>query len=419
MFESGTHDSEKELLTAELLEAAFACGRSLQKSLALPGMATMCAELADSLLSRVWKPGECTRFAVREPKLREIFAPAFADRVVESWLVALVEEPLSRLFIDDTFANRKGKGTLAAVLKAQKFMRRPNHAFCLQLDMRNFFHSIHRPTLERSWMGFLHGLSLKPQRLALAAHISTALLRRVPGESFHTVRSSRPLLQTLPPRKSLLHAPADTGLPIGSAASQHFANFHLNGLDHFVKHELRVKGYIRYMDDLLLLGPDSATLLQWRDAIALYLRGNLRLSLHPDKELLSKTGQGIAYLGYRVYPHYLHVCSSSVNALKARLDFFKHLFRPERFPICRKPVRGAWHGLGESGEIRPPVNPDWPLLKRMEATINSYYGIMGHAQSYKLRKALYHKHFGPLRAFFVPADAGYSAVHVKRLFLYR
>jgi hypothetical protein len=55
----------------------------------------------------------------------------------------------------------------------------------------------------------------------------------------------------------------------------------------------------------------------------------------------------------------------------------------------------------------------------LEATINSYYGIMGHAESCKLRKALYHKHFGPLRAFFVPADAGYSAVHAKKLFLRR
>ena len=382
-------------------------------------MATMCAELADALLVRAWKPGECTRFAVREPKLREIFAPAFADRVVESWLVALVEKPLARLFIDDTFANRKQKGTLAAVLKAQKYMRQPGHTLCLQLDMRNFFHSIHRPTLEKNWMDFLHGLPLPPKRLALAAHISEALLKRVPREHFHTVRSSRPLLQNLPPQKSLTHAQTDTGLPIGSAASQHFANFYLNGLDHFVKHILRVKGYIRYMDDLLLLGPDSATLLQWRDAIALYLRDNLRLSLHPDKELLSKTGQGVAYLGYRVYPHYLHVCSRSVNALKARLDFFKHLFWPERFPVCQKPMRGTWQGRAERGDLSPPVMPDWPLLKRMEATINSYYGLMSHAESCTLRKTLYHKHFGPLRAFFVPADAGYSAVHAKKCFLYR
>ena len=413
---------DEQSLTAELLEAAQSCGRSLQKDLALPGVAALCAELARVLVNRAWKPGRHTRFAVREPKLREIFAPDFADRVVETWLVALVEQPLSRLFIDDSYACRKGKGALAAVLKVQKFMRQPGHTWCLQLDVRGFFHSIHRPTLLRGWLEFLRGPLLAgtdSARLELAVYVSTALLKRDPASNHHTVKSSRPLLRTIPPHKSLLGSPADTGLPIGSAASQHFANFYLNGLDHFIKHELRVKGYVRYMDDLLLLGPDAQTILGWRDAVAAYLSKNLRLALHPGKEQLCKTSQGIGYLGYKVYPHHLHVLERNINALKARLDFFKHLFWPERFPLCQRPMRGVWPGLCETGELLPPVTPDWRILKRMEATINSYYGIMSHAQSYTLRKTLYHKHFGPLRSFFLPADAGYSAVHAVMRFLHQ
>jgi hypothetical protein len=419
MLESGTHDSDRARLEVELLEAAYACGRSLQKDLFLPHVATMSAELADRLFTRVWKPGECTRFAVQEPKLREVIAPAFADRVVESWLVTLAETALDRLFIEDSYANRKGKGTLAAVLKAQQCMRKPGNAFCLQLDVRSFFYSIHRPTLLRDWLKFLRGLSLSAHRLALAEHVSSALLTRVPKENFRTVRSSRSLLMALPVHKSLLHASPDTGLPIGSAASQYFANFYLNGLDHFVKHELRIKSYLRYMDDLLLFGLDSAVLMRQKDAIAGYLHDRLRLLLHPAKTLLSKSSQGIEYLGYRVYPHYLHPCSRTISALKARLDFFKHLFWPERFPVCQKPLRGVWQGLARNGELRPPVTPNWLLLKRMEATINCYYGIMGHAKSYTLRKTLYHKHFGPLKKFFIPADAGYSAIHAKKYLLYQ
>ena len=156
---------DTKLLTTELLEAAFSCGHSLQKSLALPGVASLCAELADSLTGRTWKPGQYTRFAVQEPKLREIFAPAFADRVAEAWLVALVEEPLSRLFIEDSYSNRKGKGTHAAIAKAQKLMQKPGHSWCMQLDVRSFFNSIHRPTLLRNWLGFLSGLPLEPERL--------------------------------------------------------------------------------------------------------------------------------------------------------------------------------------------------------------------------------------------------------------
>ena len=206
---------------------------------------------------------------------------------------------------------------------------------------------------------------------------------------------------------------------IRRVASQPSATFSLNSLDHNIKHTLRVKGSSRYMDDLLLFGPDTATLLGWRDAIAAYLKSNLRLSLHPDKELIGKPGRGVEYLGYRIYPHYLHVCSRSVKMLRARLDFFKHLLWPERFPLYQAPMRGTWQHIMENGDLIPPVRPDWPLLKRMENTINSYYGIMGHAQSYKLRKSLYHKHFGPLRSFFFPADAGYTAVNVPKRFLHQ
>lgn len=410
---------DKKLLTAELLEAAFSCGHSLQKSLALPGVASLCVELAELLTARTWKPGQYTRFAVQEPKLREIFAPAFADRVIEAWLVALAEEPLSRLFIEDSYSNRKGKGSHAAIAKTQKLMRHPSHDWCMQLDVRGFFHSIHRPTLLSGWLAFLDTTTMHPERRELAAFISTALLARSPADNHRVVKSSLPLLRNVPPHKSLLGSGPDTGLPIGSAASQHFANFYLDGLDHFIKHVLRAKGYVRYMDDLLLFGPDEEVLLEWRNAIAAHLKNNLRLSLHPNKELLTKTGQSIEYLGYRVYAHHLHTGQRSVKALKARLDFFKHLFWPERFPLCQKPVRGVWQRLVESGDCTPPLAPTWPLLKRMEGTINCYYGIMGHAQSYKLRKTLYHKHFGPLRSFFFPADAAYSAVNVPRRFLYQ
>jgi hypothetical protein len=108
-----------------------------------------------------------------------------------------------------------------------------------------------------------------------------------------------------------------------------------------------------------------------------------------------------------------------VGTLKARLDFFKHLFQPEEYPRCQKPVRGHWQAWLEDGPPTPPLEPEWALLKHMEATINSYYGLMGHAESVKLRKSLYHKHFGPLRSFFLPADAGYTAVHAVKRFLYQ
>ena len=214
----------QEGLTPELLKAADVCGRSLQKSLALPGIGSLCADLAVRLLSQNWRPGRYTRFAVEEPKLREIFAPAFADRVVESWLIEWLEPALERYSIDDSYANRKGKGPLAAIRKAQKLMRGPGHLWALQLDMRSFFHSIHRPTLLALWLTFLAQARLEPKRLELVIWISRVILEHNPVSLFQTVSVSRPLLALIPAHKSLLGAPPETGLPIGSVASQHFAN---------------------------------------------------------------------------------------------------------------------------------------------------------------------------------------------------
>ena len=398
-------------LEIEFLEAARNCGASLQKALAAPGLVSLCRGLAAEVAGGTWRPGLYTRFAVKEPKLREIFAPCFADRVAEAWLIGQVEPALERLYIDDSYANRKGKGPLAAVQKAQKHMRRPGRQYCLQLDVRGFFHSIHRPTLLDLWRTFLERARLEPERLELASFISRTLLTGPAARRFQTVAASRPLLKSVPAHKSLLGAGPETGLPIGSVASQHFANFYLSSLDHFIKHELRVKDYIRYMDDLLFLGPDIKTLAGWKEAVSEYLAG-LRLELHQGKSHFSRTAQGVEYLGYRVYPHHLHVCGRTARTLKARLDFFKHLLSPNGYPKCQRPVRGTWASL----DLTPPLAPEWPLLKKMEATINSYLGLMAHSDSWRLRKSLYEQHFGPLKRFFAPTGDSYGAVHVKKRF---
>jgi hypothetical protein len=406
---------KKEVLTVELLAAAQGCGHSLQKSLALPRVGTLCADLAGRLLRKNWRPGPYTRFAVEEPKLREILAPGFGDRVVESWLTTMMGPSLERLLIDDTYANRKGKGPLAAIDKVQRLMRRPGHEWCLQLDFRCFFHSIHRPTLSSLWLDFLLWAGLEPGRLDLATHISTAILEHDPVPSHHVAPGSEDLLAKIPPGKSLLHSPPGTGIPIGSVASQHFANFYLNGLDHFIKHQLQVKGYVRYMDDLLLLGQSPVVLHGWRDAISAYA-ATLRLALHPGKEQLGRVTKGIDYLGCRLYPHHRHPDTSLVKTLKARLDFFKHLIAPDEFPKCQHPRRGSWLTWLQDPALTPPLQPSWTLLKRMEATINSYLGLMGHSESRRLRRSLFDKHFGLLRRFFSPSDASFNAVHVKKRF---
>ena len=92
------------------------------------------------------------------------------------------------------------------------------------------------------------------------------------------------------------------GLPIGNLTSQHFANFYLAPLDHFIQEELRVRGYIRYMDDLLLFADSKVELRRHGLAIARFLRDRLDLSLKDEVTVLALVTEGIPFLGLRVFP---------------------------------------------------------------------------------------------------------------------
>ncbi|MCB1660117.1 MAG: hypothetical protein KDI39_17995 [Pseudomonadales bacterium] len=105
------------------------------------------------LQQHTWQPLPSVCFVAKRPKAREIHAPDFADRVVHHWLVPHLEAIYEPIFIYDSFANRKGKGTHAAVERLQQFVRQvysgqgKGRGYYLQLDIHNFFNSIHRPTL--------------------------------------------------------------------------------------------------------------------------------------------------------------------------------------------------------------------------------------------------------------------------------
>ena len=108
-------------------------------------------ELERQLMAGTWRPRRTTCFIATAPKAREIHAPDFADRVVHHWLVPKLEAIYEPIFIFDSFSNRRGKGTHAAVDRLQGFMREVESGqgggWYLQLDIKNFFNRIHRPTL--------------------------------------------------------------------------------------------------------------------------------------------------------------------------------------------------------------------------------------------------------------------------------
>jgi RNA-directed DNA polymerase len=154
--------------------------------------------------------------------------------VVHHALCNVIEPIFDRSFIYDSYANRVGKGTHRALDRAQQYARR--FPYVLQCDVRHFFPSIDHAIL----------------RDILARKIADDdilwLIDRIliSGENVHAEAYEVEWF----PGDDLLAATRPRGLPIGNLTSQFWANCYLNPIDHFIKRELKCKGYVRFVDDV-------------------------------------------------------------------------------------------------------------------------------------------------------------------------
>ncbi len=321
------------------------------------------------LRSGQWQPRRTVSFIVHHPKTREIHAPYFVDRIVHHLLVERLEPLFEPVFIHDSYANRKGRGSHAAVDRLQQFMRSRGDGWYLQLDIHNFFNSIHRPTLYAMLCRRLAhverrgGLS-PPHSLALRSLCHKLLVHKV----LETVRDPIAAAQ-LPAHKRLANAKAGCGLPVGNLTSQFFANVYLNALDQFVKHSLHCRHYVRYVDDFILLADNPEQLQLWESQISDFLQTTLRLRLKDDKRL-QPFCQGIDFLGYRVFTHYRRVRPRVVAHCKTKLTLWARQF-------VRQHPHGLWIRATAQG------------LAQLQAMLGSYWGHFSHAHSVRLRHALF------------------------------
>jgi retron-type reverse transcriptase len=303
-----------------------------------------------------WAPGPTTCFIAQRPKARQIHAPDFADRVVHHWLVPKIEALFEPGFIHDSYANRIGKGTHAAVKRLRTFVRQVHGGqgggWYLQLDVRNFFNSIHRPTL----YAMLKQRLLRQGASAIVQRTTHALLRHAVAQQGVLYRSTPAERARVPDYKRLENAPPGCGLPIGNLPSQFFANVYLDALDQFVKHTLKAPRYLRYVDDFVLVHRDRAQLERWQVQIEQFLRDTLRLELKPDIRLRPLSA-GVDFLGYVVYPTHTRV--------------------------RRRVVRHAIAAVTAAARPRTPA-----AREHLRSVLASYVGHFAHANAWRLRASL-------------------------------
>lgn len=322
-------------------------------------------ELKDQLNSGIWHPGAPTCFIVSDPKHRQIHAPPFADRVVHHLVIPQIEAIYEPTFIHDSYSNRPGKGTHSAVRRLQQFVRQVHSGqdggWYLQLDIANYFNSIHRPTLyallkirmERA------GISESARR-AIHALLNWPLERT--GVRWAASAAER---AGVPDHKRLENAAPGCGIAIGNLSSQFFANVYLDRLDQFVKHELKAPRYLRYVDDFILVHRDRKQLEAWQTQIQEFLRASLHLRLKPDQRLRPLT-DGIDFLGYIVKPTHTTVRRRVVSHAKEKLADWERQHVMTGVPTERREA-----------------------LESLRSVWASYAGHFSHAASHRLRERLF------------------------------
>lgn len=275
-------------------------------------------QLQRELKELTYQPGGYYSFYIHDPKKRLISAAPFRDRVVHHALCNLIEPIFERTFIFDSYANRIGKGTHKALDRASQYARR--FRYVLTCDIRQFFPSID------------HKILFNILDMSLRAHFA----KQSPVNTENLIEESLPLKRGLVPESrndmnivwliekilqsgigvlseeyQMVYFPSDDlfsinrprGLPIGNLTSQFWANCYLNPFDHFVKRELRCKGYIRYVDDFLLFSNDKGELFEWQKTIIKKLM-EFRLILHENKAQARPVTEGIPFLGFTIFPNH-------------------------------------------------------------------------------------------------------------------
>ncbi len=254
-------------------------------------------KLQKELIEHSYNPLPPHRFFVYEPKKREIAAACVRDRVVHHALCRVIEPIFDRMFIYDSYACRLYKGTLSAIERFEKFKRKlsansKDKIYIFKGDIQKYFENVD------------HCILLKLIGKKICDKEVIWLIKKI-----------------------LTSDSLSKGIPIGNLTSQLFANLYLNPLDQFVKHTLKFKYYIRYMDDFVLLDVSKKRLQDAKKEIAHFLKEDLKLNLHPKKQTVSPLKCGVDFLGFRIFSTHRLLRKENVKRFKRRLKKMKKQFQ--------------------------------------------------------------------------------------------
>jgi len=253
------------------------------------------------LVNKTYQHSEYEAFNISDPKPRSIHKASVRDRLLYHAIYRILYSYFDIKFIHDSYSCRREKGTHKAMNRFRSFFRKVsknNTTTCwvLKCDIKKFFASINHQILKQ----ILSKTVFDNDILWLLGRVI---------DSF-----SSPLH---------IYAMADickVGLPLGNLTSQLLVNVHMNEFDQFMKRELKVKYYIRYADDFVILQNNKMYLEDILPKILMFLKEKFKLQLHPDKVFIKTIASGVDFLGWVHFPKHRVLRTSTKRRMLKNLE---------------------------------------------------------------------------------------------------
>ena len=286
--------AEMKNLTLAFYKAAKGKGMSEEVESFRKDLPQNLQKLRRQILTGDVSVGKYHYFKIHDPKERLICAAAFDERVLHHAIMNVCHPVFERHLIFDTYATRIDKGVYRALAKVERNMTQ--YKYVAKLDVRKYFDNISHDILLQKLTRLF-----KDKRLMV-------VLEKIIRSYYSGIND--PIREVNRGR----------GVPIGNLTSQYFANHYLSQNDHFIKEQLHVPFYVRYMDDMLLMGDDKDVLKRQVQAVdrSLQLIG---LTLKPV--VINKTTLGVPFLGYKLYPHKILLSSTSKQRFREKLTTYE------------------------------------------------------------------------------------------------
>lgn len=316
--------------------------------------------LLNEINSFSYEVGKSSVFIIDKPVVREVFAASFRDRIVHHLLINLIGPTLERHFIFDSYACRTGKGSHLGIERLRKAVAANPNAWILKMDISSFFMSIDRNLLWKRIKNYLEE-NLNDPRMEIILHLTQTIIFNDPTVNC-IFRSPFSKWDSLALEKSLFFAKQNCGLPIGNLTSQVFANFYMSDLDHYIKHDLGIKCYGRYVDDFYLIHEDKEYLKKCKKCIESFVGKHLRMGINHRKTYFQRCDKGVKFLGVKVEVGHINMSSRTIGNFRRCLAELNSTNANHRLKAS------------EMGDLR--------------SRVNSYLGIMGHYDTYRLRRRL-------------------------------